>query len=162
MVSVDIVLHSALPPAEAWARVTDWPGHADVVPLTQVRLTDDGICARTSLGPLGFDDPMRIVSQQPPTADAPGECELVKTGRVFHGWAVLTVTPSGTGSLIRWQESARVGPRWLRTLTGPVQDVFATVLFRRVLRALLARPVPEHPAPEHPAPERPTADGASQ
>lgn len=139
---VDIVLRTPLTPDEAWARVTDWQAHGEMVPLTRVTPTADGLCARTSLGPLGFDDPMRIVGWRPPTSERAGECELLKTGRVFHGWALLTVTAHEGGSQVRWQESARIGPRWFRALTGRVQDPLATVLFRRVLLGLLARPVP--------------------
>src|SRR5258708_29242872 len=50
---------------ESWRRLTDWPRHAAVVPLTRVTVrtpppTGEGtvFVARSGVGPLVFDDPM--------------------------------------------------------------------------------------------------------
>lgn len=72
---------------QAWRRLTDWPRHGAVVPLTRVSVltpppTAEGtvFVARTGLGPLTFDDPMRVARWRPPTL-----CRLVKQGGLVTG-----------------------------------------------------------------------------
>ena len=101
-------------PHEAWRRVTDWERHGEFVPLTRMRVDRDpatgqlSFVARTSVGPLGFDDVMAVTYSQPPTETEPGVVRIVKQGKVVLGWAVLTVTPAGSGSEVRWHEEARL------------------------------------------------------
>jgi hypothetical protein len=136
---------SPLPPAEAWARVTDWPRHGRFVPLTTVTVdhvpsrVGTVFTARTAVGRVGFDDPMEVVSWQPPEADgAGGHCRLEKRGRVMLGWAELTVEPHGTGSRTTWREEARAAkaPRF----ADGVSATAGRLLFGRVLRKLLDDP----------------------
>jgi Polyketide cyclase / dehydrase and lipid transport len=125
-----------LPPAEAWARLVDWPQHAVHVPLTAISVQpgEPGIgavfVARTSLGRLGFDDPMEVVAWDPPRF-----CRIEKRGRVVLGWAELAVVPSGTGSRVTWREEAV--PAKLPRLARPLADAAGRRLFTRVIRGLL-------------------------
>jgi hypothetical protein len=123
-----------LPPAAAWARVTDWAAHGRFVPLTSVRVIGGGdrvgagFVARTSVGALGFDDPMEIVAWEPPRF-----CRIEKRGQVMHGWAELTVDPRGSGSRVTWREESRPAgfPPFGAAAAG-------RLVFGRVLRRLLA------------------------
>ncbi|MFF8386573.1 SRPBCC family protein [Streptomyces kanasensis] len=107
---------TGLSAAEAWRRVTDWPAHGADVPLTRVVVLTPGppgvgtrFSARTGVGRLGFDDPMRVVRWEPPGADRPrGVCRLEKYGRVVRGWAEITVTADGPGARVEWVEELRV------------------------------------------------------
>ena len=57
-----IVREVPLPPAEVFARLTEWERHGEVVPLTTITPRPGGFLARTGVGPLGFDDPMDVVT----------------------------------------------------------------------------------------------------
>ncbi len=124
-----IVREVPLPQGEAFARLTDWTAHADVVPFTSMRVTETGFVARTAVGRFGFDDPMEIVAWDPPRF-----CRLEKRGRVVLGWAEISVVPADGGSTITWREVAHVRgvPRWL----GRLERAAGALLFRRVLTAL--------------------------
>lgn len=105
-----------LPLDEAWRRLTAWPRHGEVVPLTRITVstpppTGAGtrIVARTGLGPLSFDDPMEVTVWQPPAGDSPGLCRLEKRGRVVRGWAEIEVRPGPGGrARVVWREEIRV------------------------------------------------------
>ncbi|MEU6218806.1 SRPBCC family protein [Streptomyces sp. NPDC047022] len=102
-----------IPVERAWLRLTDWPRHADVVPLTRVGVltpppTGVGtvFVARTGVGALGFDDLMEVVVWRPPSL-----CRLVKRGRLVTGWAEIEVLPHGDGgSRVVWREDLAVRP----------------------------------------------------
>lgn len=106
--------------AEAWRRVTDWQRHADHTPLTTIAVTTPPptrvgttFVARTSVGPVGFDDPMEVVRWDPPTDDRPsGHCRLEKRGSVVTGWAEIEVRTqpraAGDGAVVVWREDLRV------------------------------------------------------
>jgi hypothetical protein len=140
---------SALSASQAWARLTDWRRHGDFIPFTDVLVSETpdstasspgtgvgaAFVARTSLGPLHFDDPMEVTYWRPPD-DGPGMCRLVKTGRVVHGWAVLTVTPTGSGCSVCWTEDAAV--RYTGALLGWPTKVAAGFVFGRLVDKLLA------------------------
>ncbi|MFF3818298.1 SRPBCC family protein [Streptomyces bluensis] len=102
---------------EAWRRLTHWERHADVVPLTGVRVltpppTGEGtvFVARSGLGPLAFDDPMEVVTWRPATgATSAALCRLAKRGRFVTGWAEIEVHPYGDGgSRVLWREELSV------------------------------------------------------
>lgn len=132
-----VTVDTPLPPAVAWRRVTDWAAHGRFVPLTSVRAVGTpgeaggGFVARTSVGPLGFDDPMEIVAWDPPHS-----CRIEKRGRVVRGWAELTVEARGAGSRVSWREEAV--PAGLPRAARPLADLAGRRLFGRVLRGLLA------------------------
>jgi hypothetical protein len=141
--AVEIVRHTHLEPADAWARLTDWERHGEFIPLTTVALTGvirndvgAGFVARTSLGPFHFDDPMDITVWQPPLWEQPGICEIVKRGRVITGWAILTVTKSHEGSLVQWVEEA--GIRYFGPLLAIPNRIAARRIFVRLVDGLLA------------------------
>jgi hypothetical protein len=152
---------SALAASEAWVRLTDWRRHGDFIPFTDVLVshTPDATAsspgtgvgavfiARTSLGPLRFDDPMEITYWRAP-GDGPGVCRLVKTGRVVQGWAVLTVTPGSSGCSVSWREDAAVG--YTGALLGWPTKVMAGFVFGRLVDKLLETPAhsPDGAAPE--------------
>lgn len=135
---------TALPPAEAWRRLTTWERHTATVPLTRVTVltpppTGPGtvLLARTGPGRASFADPMRVAVWQPPTAaGGPGRCRLEKTGRVVTGWAEIEVRADGAGSSVRWAEELRVRPL-PRALDGLTRWAGRRV-FRRVVDTLLA------------------------
>ncbi|MEU4107848.1 SRPBCC family protein [Streptomyces sp. NPDC027717] len=130
---------------EAWRRLTDWPGHGDLVPLTRITVatpppTGVGtrVVARTGVGPLLFDDPMDITVWCPPLDDEPGLCRLEKRGRVVLGWAEIEVRPGPGGrTRVLWREELRVSflPR---AFDGVVTSV-AQTMFGRVVNGLLRR-----------------------
>jgi hypothetical protein len=138
----DVVRRTSLSADEAWRRVTDWERHGEFVPLTRVSAVQDpatgqvSFIARTAVGPVGFDDVMAVTHSQAPTRTEPGIVRIVKRGNVVLGWAVLTVTPTESGSEVRWHEEARL--RWTR---GPIVAVVDRVVargFGRLLDGLLA------------------------
>lgn len=108
MVNFRLERTAPLPLEEAWRRLTEWPRHADVVPLTRVTVvtpppTAKGtvFVARSGLGPLAFDDRMEVTVWRPPTDDEPGLVRLEKRGRVVTGWAEIEVRP-GPGAAAAW------------------------------------------------------------
>ncbi|GAA4930085.1 SRPBCC family protein [Streptomyces coeruleoprunus] len=133
-----------LPVAEAWRRVTDWGAHGAGVPLTRVTVLTAGptgagtrFTARTGLGRLGFDDPMRVVRWEPPGTggSAAGVCRLEKEGRVVLGAAEITVRAEGSGARVTWVEELRVRgvPRWC----DPLLNHAARWVFGREVDRLL-------------------------
>jgi len=135
-----------LPLDEAWRRLTEWPRHGDVVPLTRVRLvtpppTREGtvIVARSGLGPLAFDDRMEVTVWRPPMDGTPGRCRLEKRGRVVTGWAELEVRPGPGGrSRVVWREE--LGVRLLPGLFDPLLVRAARYVFGRAANRLLRMP----------------------
>jgi hypothetical protein len=122
--------------------VTDWPRHAAFLPFTTVQLAGlirhdvgERFVARTQIGPFHFDDPMEVTYWQPPVDSQPGVCRIVKQGDLVVGSAVLTVTASREGSVVHWQEDARLRPVG-RLLAWPTRAVGARV-FGRLLDGLL-------------------------
>jgi len=147
MVAFEVIRRTQLSADAAWRRLTDWRRHGDFIPLTDVRVMTQGLggvgtilVARTSMGPLAFDDPMEVSYWRPPTGHTAGICRIVKLGRVVTGWAALTVTPQEAtkagqstgrskatsdtgGATIRWVEQAQfrvAGPllNWPNAVAG--------------------------------------------
>lgn len=143
-----VVQEMGAPATAVWSVLVDWPRHGDWVPLTVVRvLTEraDGVGAefvgRTQAGPLGFDDPMRVVGWEPPQGDAPGDragrCEVVKLGRVLRGRAWFTVTPlAGGRSRVAWFEDVTMIPHAVTRFAGPLLSVPGRLAFAATLRAV--------------------------
>jgi hypothetical protein len=136
----------AVPPQRAWRALVDWPAHGRWVPLTTVRVLTprrEGIgtrfVGRTAVGPIGFDDPMEVVEWCPPGPGVPGECRVVKQGRVLRGeaWFEVADGPAG-GSRVTWVED--VGLPWPRVtrLLDPVLAAIGRAGLRRSLRAMAA------------------------
>ncbi|WP_086747173.1 SRPBCC family protein [Streptomyces europaeiscabiei] len=133
-----------LPADRAWQRLTDWPRHAEVVPLTHITVrtrhpTGEGtvFVARSGIGPLAFDDPMEVTVWQPPEGRAGGKCRLVKHGSFVTGWAEIEVHPYGDGvSRVVWREDLRV--RGLPGLFDRPLGGLARRMFGRAMDGLLA------------------------
>lgn len=138
----------AIPPEVAWARVWDLERHSAVIPLTTV--TPDppatipaqgvGFTARTSLGPVGFEDPMRIESWRPPSGDEGGHALLGKSGRVVGGRIEVGFAPcAGGGTRITWRQQVELA--WLPSSLSWLEHLAARAAapgYRWVLRRLLA------------------------
>ncbi|MFJ3698098.1 SRPBCC family protein [Streptomyces sp. NPDC090052] len=133
---------SALPPEEAWRRLTRWELHAAHVPLTRITVVTPGpnrvgtrFVARTGAGPAGFDDPMEVVRWEPPRPGQPGFCDLEKQGRVVLGGASIEVRPEGCGCRVVWREELRIA-----RLPGVFDELTARsgqLLFGRAVAGLL-------------------------
>lgn len=146
-VGFEVERHTTLSALDTWDRLTDWERHSSLIPFTAVTRcpgppigVGSRFNARTSLGPVGFDDPMEVTFWRPPSGPDAGVCRLVKRGRVVFGWAVLTVIPlaeaSDPGSTVSWREQADVrlvGP----LLTKPTA-VVGKVVFSRLVDHLLS------------------------
>ncbi|MFC1408417.1 SRPBCC family protein [Streptacidiphilus sp. N1-12] len=132
-------------PAECWDRLTDWPRHGERVPLTRVfvskgsgREVGDVVTARTSVGPLGFDDPMEILLFQAPEPGRPGLGRLVKHGSVVRGWAELSIVASETDAaktVVGWREEIAV--LGIPRLADPLLARAGRVVFGRVVERLV-------------------------
>ncbi len=135
------------PPARAWARVWDLDRHTQVIPLTTV--TPDppdtalaegvGFTGRTSLGPLAFDDMMRVTRWRPPTRAEGGHAVVVKTGRLLGGRIEVAVAPASGGSVLTWRQSVELP--WLPSSLSWVEGLAARGAapgYRAVLRRLLS------------------------
>ncbi|GGW50022.1 SRPBCC family protein [Streptomyces caelestis] len=146
MVNILLERTVPLPLDEAWRRITLWPRHGEVVPLTAVRVDPPGptrvgtvVVARSGAGALAFDDPMEVTVWQPPENGAPGMCRLEKRGRVVLGWAELEVRPGPGGrTRVVWREEIRL--RLLPSLFDGVLRRSARYVFGRALNRLLRRP----------------------
>lgn len=142
-----IEVEAPLTPAQAWARVWDLDRHTAVIPLTSVATTPPArplgvgveFCGRTGIGPLGFDDPMRVVVWEPPAAGV-GRAVVVKTGSVIGGRIEVTFTPvTDGGALITWRQQVELPwlPSPLSWLEHPAARLVAPG-YRLVLNRLLA------------------------
>ncbi|MGW5635883.1 SRPBCC family protein [Streptomyces sp. NPDC003832] len=135
-----------LSPEEAWRRLTEWPRHAEVVPLTRVTVLTLGphgegtvFVARSGVGPFAFDDRMEVTVWRPPTDDTPGLCRLEKRGRVVLGWAEIEVRPGPGGrARVLWREELRV--RMLPGLFDRPLGAASRLVFGRAVNSLLRRP----------------------
>ncbi|GAA2505897.1 SRPBCC family protein [Streptomyces gobitricini] len=146
-----IVRGAPLSAGEAWRRLTDWPAHAALVPLTRATAVSEGpvrvgsrFTMRTGIGPAGFDDPMEVVRCEPPEpgggaggAPGAGVCRLEKRGRVITGWAEIEVRETAPGAVrVTWTEEASV--RGLPRVCDALVARAGRWLFGRALRGLLA------------------------
>src|SRR2546430_1603264 len=96
MVDFRLERTAPLPLEEAWRRLTEWPRHGDVVPLTRVTVltpppTGEGtmFVARSGLGPLAFDDRVEVTVWRP----APPTAERRRGERANQSRAVAATRP---------------------------------------------------------------------
>ncbi|WP_329333204.1 SRPBCC family protein [Streptomyces sp. NBC_00663] len=143
MVTFFLERTAPLPRAETWRRLTEWPRHGEVVPLTRVKVETAGptgvgtvFVARTGVGPVAFDDRMEVTVWHPPTDSDPGLCRLEKRGRVVTGWAEIEVGPGPGGrSRVVWREE--LGFWFLPGVVDPVTRRVARYVFGRAVNRLL-------------------------
>lgn len=119
-----------LEPAEAWARLTDWAGHAEWIPMTRVWVDPDDparFTAWSGPGPLALEDRMRATSQE--FDGATGHCHVDKLGPVLVGSAAFTVAPGPTAgtTVVTWHEDVVV-PH-LPRFAAPVAAAIGRLLF---------------------------------
>ncbi|MFD7137060.1 SRPBCC family protein [Streptomyces sp. NPDC059894] len=146
MVTFQFERTAPLPLEEAWRRLTEWPRHGDVVPLTRVTVVTPGptrvgtvFVARSGVGPFAVDDRMEVTVWCPPAEDEPGLCRLEKRGRVVRGWAEIEVRPGPGGrARVVWREELRLRP--LPSLCDPLLRTAGRVVFGRAANRLLRRP----------------------
>ncbi|MEV6021878.1 SRPBCC family protein [Streptomyces sp. NPDC052036] len=127
-----------LPADQAWRRLTDWPRHAEVVPLTRVTVltpppTAVGtvFVARSGVGPFAFDDTMEVTVWRPPAL-----CRLEKRGTLVTGWAEIEIRPYyEERSRVLWREELAV--RGLPGLFDPPLGGLARRMFGRAVDGLL-------------------------
>lgn len=143
----EVRVRAGCTPRDAWARVWDPDRHTAVIPLTTVTAEPpatelaEGVrfAGRTALGPIGFEDPMRVLVWQPPTTGA-GRAVVVKTGSVIGGLIEVTFDPlAGGGTRIAWHQ--RVELPWLPSPLSGLEQLAAWIAapgYRIVLRRLLA------------------------
>ena len=128
-----------LPAKVVFERLIDWPGHADWVPLTRMRvLSGSGgpgteFIATTGIGPLALPDRMRVDELDAESMTV----RITKLGPVLTGPVHLSVTAtSATASRVLWVEDVRV-PGLPSLLTKPVATA-AVHGFQRSLTRLAA------------------------
>lgn len=135
-----VELRTDLTPDEALRRVLDLRRHDRIIPFTRVNppLGADALApgtrftARTSLGPLGFDDPMQITT----LSFAPAGATIEKLGRIIGGSIAVDVVASADGSLVRWRQTVQMP--WLPKALLPVATRVLRGGYRRVLVRLLS------------------------
>lgn len=142
-----IDVESTLSSETAWERLWDLQRHSVVIPLTTVTLDppatalaqDVEFRGRTGLGPLGFDDTMRVTHWQPPSDGSPGRAVMEKTSRVLGGRIEVDIIGAGSGSRVSWHQELRLPwlPSPLRALER-VAAMLAAPGYRQVIRRLLA------------------------
>ncbi len=142
------------PAGQVWDLLVDWHRHAGWVPLTSMRVDEHGghgvgatFVGRTALGPIGFDDVMRVDAWRPPAGGAPGRLRVEHIGRVVGGTAGLEVRPvTAVRCTVTWWEDMRLLPGlpapWrpvVAALSGPPTVLAGRRIFARVLRLAAAQ-----------------------
>lgn len=138
------------PARDVWDLLVDWPRHSAWVPLTVLRVDEHGghgvgstMVARSSLGPFGFDDVMRVVAWRPPSGDdAVGRVRIDHEGSVVGGVAEIEVRPvTANRCTATWWEDVDLLPglpapiaRTIALLGGPANVLGGRLIFGRVLR----------------------------
>lgn len=141
-----IWLRSSRTPRQAWDRVWDLERHTQVIPLTTVTLDPPatelaagvGFTGRTVLGPMAFDDTMRVTQWHAPTDAEGGHAVVEKTSRFLGGRIEVGVAPHLCGSAITWRQGV-VLPRlpsplrWVESVAARGAAAGYQVALRRLL-----------------------------
>ncbi|MBW5482870.1 SRPBCC family protein [Streptomyces bambusae] len=138
-----IVRRTALPPAHAWVRLTDWERHGAQVPFTRTVIetappTHVGtlFTARTGVGRVTVEDRMEVTVWRPPAGADPGLVRLEKHGRAVRGAAEIEVLPLPAGGCeVHWREDLRLFG--LPRVLDPVVAAVGRLVFGRALDRLL-------------------------
>ncbi|OYO25236.1 hypothetical protein CGZ93_01945 [Enemella dayhoffiae] len=144
MIRFRVVERTGRFPADALAALLDLDAHTAVIPFTRVR--HDGrelregteFVARTAVGPVGFDDRMRVEQWLPPVEGRVGRVLISKRGRPLGGRIEILVRPDGRGSVVEWRQELTV--LGLPGLLGRPAAAVAAAAYGSVIRRLLACP----------------------
>ncbi len=122
------------------AQLLDLDIHTKSIPLTVIHHEGEPrvgkvFNARTSIGRFGFDDIMRIERLVPPTANQPGEVQIVKTGKVIGGTVNWTITPTNVGSDITWEQDLNIAH--VPKIFNPVVAFIGRMAYRQGLKRIL-------------------------
>lgn len=144
MTAFTITRWVAAPPADTWARLTDFARHGAAVPLTITDL-DPGapgvgwqFVPRTGVGPARVADHMIVTIWSPPSGQrVHGRFRVVKIGPWLQGWAEVSVDAASGGTRVTWTED--LGPRLdpAPPLTRPLARRLGRALFARALDRVL-------------------------
>ncbi len=135
---------TALPPEEAWRRITDWRAQAAQVPLTRLASVSPGparagtrFTMRTGVGPVAFDDPMAVVRWEPP-AEAGGTRGRVPGGEVRpRGGRLGGAHRAGRGDRLQGDVGGGAPAPGRSRWCDPLLDAGARRVFARALRQVL-------------------------
>ena len=139
-----IELESSLAPAAALRRVLDLREHDRIIPFTRVNppLSAEELSAglefvgRTGVGPVGFDDVMRVEEISFGDGDGGAGAVVTKHARAIRGTIRLTITPVAGGSHVRWEQEVLLP--WLPAFAQGLAAQVVRMGYRRVLGQLLA------------------------
>lgn len=137
--------------ADAWARLVDWKEHGAVAPLTKVAVTGgparvdsdvptvgEEFIARSGIGPLSFDDVMRVTAVE---ASLPSRrIEIEKVGRLLKGTVCIDFVPADKGGTsVVWTQDFQVAllPKFLNRLIGPVLSMAVAPGYRSAVKKLV-------------------------
>ncbi|AKT51605.1 hypothetical protein [Arsenicicoccus sp. oral taxon 190] len=146
MAEIAITLTVPLPREVVWRRLWSPSRHTAAIPLTVVTSTSDPmaqpgsrVVARTSVGPVGFDDVMEVVDVATPP-DGAWECRIHKRGRVIRGAIAVTVqdrtgSQDGVVSEVRWRQ--RIFVAGLPAVLDPVVGGAAWLAYRTGIRRII-------------------------
>ncbi|GAA4898541.1 hypothetical protein GCM10025789_15610 [Tessaracoccus lubricantis] len=144
LASFTVEIACTCPPREALRRVLDLRQHSRIIPFTSVSpaLTLDELApgaefiARTAVGPVGFDDVMRVDELTQGADFSAARVRISKHGRAIRGTILLTVMPIRDGSLVTWHQQVRLP--WLPGFLQPLAARVIRAGYQAVLRKLLA------------------------
>ncbi|WP_229117696.1 hypothetical protein [Enemella evansiae] len=138
-----IRIRSPLAPEETLAALFDLAAHTAVIPLTTVNHDGRGLragtefTAHTGLGPVGFDDPMRVLEWTPPEPNRTGRVLIAKQGWLLDGRIEALIRAADTGSVVEWRQELLV--RGLPRRFDPLIARVGAAAYGMVIRQLLIR-----------------------
>lgn len=142
--SFTVTFDSPLAPDAALARILDLRQHDRIIPFTGLapRMAADQLrpgsefVARTAIGPVGFDDRMRVEAITLGADQPEASAVISKHGRAIRGTIRLAITPTPTGSHVRWLQTVQLP--WLPRFAQAPAVRIIRLGYRRVLSQLLA------------------------
>lgn len=144
--SFTVHFDTPLAPEDALRRILDLRQHDRIIPFTRLTPTmaadqlrpGTEFVARTGIGPVGFNDVMRVERINLGDDQSEAGALISKHGRVIHGTIQVTITPGTAGSHISWHQSVHLP--WLPGFVHAPAVRIMRLGYRRVLSQLLAAP----------------------
>lgn len=143
--SFTVHFDTPLAPEDALRRILDLRQHDRIIPFTRLTPTiaadqlrpGTEFVARTAIGPVGFNDVMRVEKITLRRDDhSVASTVISKNGRVIRGTIRLTITATSTGSHVRWDQEVQLP--WLPRFAHAPAVRIIRVGYRRVLSQLLS------------------------